>query len=263
MATAYLLKQNFRVSRGLDRTYGREAYHVTGIMGWTAANTDNVVFTAIPAAIGAAHLDPGLSNAICTGIDLVDGPWVSLTGDGSMEAIVLVTYDSDRRWGAGGYFESGTTSEMRAIRVPCFSGVSSASSSSFVRNDFEYQRAVIRRVEWRDGTGITESEKSRAISYTGKQFQVYGDDYILASPSITRLPTNQVVIKYVFTASAEVKAFAVNGARIAKPIPALARNDEYLVDLDSVSVSKQTAVELYGPVLDPQPFLPYWTVRLY
>lgn len=265
-ASAYLLKQDFRPSVGLDRTFVRELWHVIGIVGWTPANTREVVFSAVSAELGKAHIDPGFGNAICTNISLADGPWVSQSGDGTMEALVLVTYDSDRRWGAAGYMESGTSGGMEGIFVPCFS--KSAANDNLVkydRNDFKWRRAMITRTDYRDGTGMIEADKTVAMSWLGKLFNVYSQTYILSDAKIVRLATNQTIIKYVFTASAPVRAFQPNQTSLGVAIPALARNEEYIVNASvtppTITVRPESE---YGQAADPTlNTLPYWDRRLY
>jgi len=265
-ASAYLLKQDFRPSVGLDRTFVRELWHVIGIVGWTPANTRQVVFSAIAIELGKAHIDPGFGNAICTNISLADGPWVSQSGDGTMEALVLVTYDSDRRWGAAGYPESGTDGGLMEFEVPCFSkSPPNATLKKYDKNNFMWTRAKIVRTDYRDGTGMIEADKTVAMSWVGKLFNVYSQTYILSDAKIVRMATNQTIIKYVFTAFAEVRAFQPNGSSVAVPIPALARNDRYIVNasVEPPEITVRHESE-YGQAADPTlQTLPYWDRRLY
>lgn len=263
-AAAYLLKSDFDASLGLERRYGSELWHVTGITGWNRTNTSSTVLNQVPARIGSRHPDPGIVGAICIYIKKMDGPWVSQSGDGTMEATVLVTYDSDRRWGGAGYVESGIVGDgTEDLEVPNFrSTTGSGALNNYFWSPIHIDRALIRRIEPRDASGITEAEKTIVFSYVGRPFNIYGQYWIMLCPSLMRTPTNQMLLRYSFRSKAAVGAFPI-GPLVSVSIPPLNQLDEYLYNSGSYppTIGVKPAVEIYGSGGDPTR-LPYWNSRI-
>lgn len=263
MATlAYHLREAFRPSTGLDRSSCVELYHVTQITGWTRQNTGETVFAYVGVNKGDPHPDPALSGAVCTNITLAEGPFVNPTS-GAVEAIVAVSYDSNRRWGAASYFESGQygRSDLNH-RVPNFSILVEGGATSldpvYTRDDFVHPRGIHTRIENRNGNGITEVTKQKILGYTGRVFMVGEIPYLYDAPQIIKLRTNSVLVRYTFVTKSPIMGFDVTSdGRIAVEIPALDWMEEYRINVNVPEITVKGADE-YGDILDPT-ILPFWT----
>lgn len=269
-AVAYLIKRDFGPANGLDRRYCIEHYRVVNIPfsdvnKWTRGNTTQQVFAVCPKK-GDAHPDTGLVGAICTMVRLISGPWVQ--SDGTAEAIVQCTFDSDRRWGSA--FRVGTSEsaddEMQVIPGWRQETLSTSTSSvvNWVYNPMPFKRPGVLRIEPRDATGITESQRGLIYSAVGTVFVVFGIPYLFRAPQIQVIKTNQTIIYYRFWTSCPVIARA-SGAipGIDVSCPALSWLDEYAMNPDDTTPSIQIKpASSYGPLTGDPTLLPFWAARL-
>lgn len=257
---AYMLKRSFHPTLGLDRNHCVELWHVTGIVGWTRANTSSTVLSVVPISRGDPHPDPLLSNAVCISIGLAAGPKVSQDNLGTMEAIVSVVYDSNRTWGAAGYPESGMFAALMPIMVPSFARL--GADTNLQRNDFSYLRTTINRIEPRNGTGISEADKEWVAGYVGKRFILHTIEYRLIAAPIRRLASGATIIEYTFLSKSAIPAFQPSPPYRAVVIPALGINEEYVATQNSIGVV--SASVLFDPnTSNPDNTLPYWDRRFY
>lgn len=278
MTTGYLVKQGLIVSDGLDRRYQVVLYHMMGIPGpttagtlpfWTPANTEQTVFVDPVPAKGSASLDLGLAGAICVKRELVSGPWWQ--ADGTGEAIVSVTYDSDRRWGSAFRDSWSISPSDENLTLPCWTkGEQLTSETSASANTYAWRasffpmvRAGIIRSIPVDATGITENQKALIYSKVGQLYKLFGVPYILRTPLSRHLRTNQVIVQYQFFTKCPVQAIdagVIPGVDTA--MPGLGFLDEYVrnegVNPPSIGVRKFTT---YGAANDPTE-LPFWGAQL-
>lgn len=266
-ASAKLMLNGFQPFYGLDRKYLTEFWHVYGVTagdaGWTPANTQEKVISVVPRVIGYPHPDAELKSAICTGLRLVEGPWPQ--ADGTLEAIVQVTFDSDRRWGAGFRFSGGMERDDRDMMIPGWTRTTLSATGAtgaqvnWKPNSVHLRRPGFARLEPRNGTGMTETEKGAVFSYVGKPFSVFGIVYLMETPTITRLRTNQTIISYRFYTSCPVRRMAAGEIPgIDVVVPELHSLDDYTQVYDPVNPSIGVALaSRYGSPLDPTT-LPYW-----
>lgn len=266
-AVATLIKSNFTVSSGLDRDYGVELYHVTGISGWTPQNTSTAVFSALPVFNGAPHPDPNI-RALCTSVRLVKGPSFVQGGD-SAEAIVAVTYDSERRWGAATFIQATETETSdEIIEVPNYSRTTLASGVLDYRfSPIRQNRANIIRADNRvavfANTTQLEATKTVVFGYVGTLWLIYGVLYQMIAPKIYKLPTNQTIFQYRFFTKSPVLARLANGSSIGVDIPALPYLGEYVTSIQAdgtpvISVRPSSDYVPVGGNPGNPTFLPYW-----
>lgn len=271
MATAYLIEQDFTAVRGLDRRYGVMLFHVVGIAGptstglgpvWSQSNTNQTVFSAIPFALGQLHPDPGIVGAICTAIRVVSGPWWQ--ADGTGEALVSVTFDSNRRWGSA-FRESWSSdpADEKAM-MPAWTDVSIVSDQPNWREyAVPYVRPAFVRIVPCDATGITEDQKKQIYSAVGQPFKLFDIPYLFRTPLLVHTRTNQVILRYQFYTKCPVPAIDAGVIPdVDTAIPALDFLDEYsrFTDVTSPEIRVRPA-SVYGPSNDPT-LLPFWGSQL-
>lgn len=266
-ASAYLLKANYRVSYGLDRHGGTELWHVQGVEGWDGTSSVALVLDLVPSKLGDQHVDPRMSGAICTDKSIVDGPWVSQSGNGITEFLVLVTFDSNRRWGGAAYVESGTRGVgSETIDIPNYVKVQVGTSTLWEFRPIKLERAIMERIEPRDGSGITETQKTLIFSYAGRPFTIFGQTWIMLTPDIMRMRTNQTILRYRFRSKAAITAFPADDTKgVGVPIPAIAQLGEYSVKWTTLSTPTIVAVPpntLYAGTFGDPTDLPFWGNRL-
>lgn len=261
-----MLRAGFRYFDGLDRRYAVDLWHVTGITGWDYTDTD-IVISLFPAR-GSAYPDSKLAGAILVGREIRDA-WLAQDGL-TQEAIVALTYDSDRRWGRAGYVESGIIGSTERIAIPNFRPVpTTGATSGTIRYDWyplEEYRDVQRWLFPCDGSGITDVQKSGVFANVRKAYLLYGNLWILENPSIIRTGTNQTIIKYSFRATAPMPSFPASPT-IAKTIPAIGRLSIYGIDGSTSipSIIEVSATTQFPSPLDPTTgpgALPFWSARL-
>lgn len=279
-ASAKLCKNGFQPSVGLDRRYCRELWHVKGLNFdvatgmkvlplWSRSNTEEKVFSVLPFTRGTPHPDPSLAGAICVSITLQSGPWKQ--GDGTSEALVLATFDSDRRWGSafqesGGSFgkeieDWGVETFARGFPIPSTSG--SGYAWNYIKIPFK--RSAILRSFFCDATGISDTDKDQVFAYCGLPFSVFTTAYIYRSPVITKIKTGQTILRYNFESSSPVPPFSatsISGMTIV-PTPLLGPLQEYALNRDdSPPTVKVRPSLLYGNTLGDPTQLPFWGRRL-
>lgn len=258
-AAAYLLKRDFGPSNGLDRRYCTEMYHVVNISAaWKRSTTNQEVFSVCPQK-GDAHSDPALAGAICTMVRLISGPWFQ--SDGTSEAIVSCTFDSDRRWGAAFNFSASEEDDNNDQLVPNWRRENLASGVvNWVWNPAPFKRPGIIRIEPRDATGITGTQRAAIYELVGTVFMIDHIPYLMRTPSITVMRTNQTIIRFRFwTAPPRPPLAASLFAGMDVAVPALTWLDMYLPIPDQIqpSVGKISGSS-YGHPENPSTTLPFW-----
>lgn len=279
-ATAKLIKRGFSPSAGLDRRFCHELWHVIGIEEgtWKRSSTSQAVFPALGFAQGSPHPDSGLAGAVCTMIALVDGPWIQ--SDGTMEAVVSATFDSDRRWGGAFYESAYTTGEdydnfivpnwAKGVEFP---GPTPGGQPIFewIETETRYSRSRIIRVEFRSASGITVPERANLFTYVGQAFLLDNVPFLYRTPTISVTRTNQTIIRYTFESSSKVMAFPANATTgFGVPVPQLDELEEYVRVYPTTSglapsIGKRPVLSSYaisGLYLNPVTTLPYWGQRL-
>lgn len=272
--TASLIKENWGLNSGLDRDFGVELYYVSGITGWTPQNTTTTVFSALPVAKGSAHPDPNI-RAICTNIRVVKGPSF-VGGLDNGKAIVAVTYDSERRWGAASFIQGTKTNVSdERIMVPNWTKITTTTGGSttdnWLNSPIPYIRGTIMRIENRFAVFTNysqlEAAKNLVYGYVGQAFSIFGVPYLMLSPDVIRLPTNQTIFQYRFLTKTPVPGRTPDANTVGVSVPSLGYLEEWVETIgpDGTPIIGKRTVSDYinlGNTIGDPTVLPYWSNTL-
>lgn len=240
---AVLLKTDFAPNEGLDRSSVVELWHVYDVLGWTADNTTDVVFSQTR-TLGASH--PDIGRAICKNRVLrrrwSDG--TSHATDGTYwQALVSVYFDSSNRETAFNPRSTVIDPITERVSIPFWSLPPGRITKRL--NWYHADRARIRRAETRHPrtAQVTEQARNTIFSQIGAVY-FFGQDngpiidpnpvgipYIFKGPRIVDLQNGLTRIVYYFETESPLLGIPVD--RFGAGIPCVQTDsldylDEYV-----------------------------------